>query len=181
MRIFTIIVLMAFTLNATAQKSPLEKVINKYGDKKGVSTQLIEPGSEEFQSHLKIDGDEINEALSQLETIRIINVDSDKASLTTVNKFYGKAVDALEDERYSEIMKINSDDGEDVSFYISQHEDGALNEIVLLVNQEDGFMMVYVKGAIDMSDFNFGELMSVFTCINKDKDKDCEHSDTGGH
>ena len=181
MRILTLIALMVFTLNATAQKSPLEKVINKYGDKEGISTQVIEPSSEEFQSQLKTDGDEINEALSQLETIKIIDVDSDKASLATVNKFYGKAVVALEDERYSEVMKVNSDDGEDVSLYISQQEDGIFNEIVLLVNQEEGFMMVYVKGTIDMSDFNLGELMSVFTCINKDKDKDCEHSDTGGH
>lgn len=178
MKIFTLIVLTVFTITAIAQKTPLEKVINKYADKKGVSIKEIEPGSEEFKGQFHVEGDEINEVLVQLESIKIINVDTKAASLSTFKKFYDNTVIALEDDRYSELMKVNADDGEDVSFHVNRQEDGLFKEIVLLVNQGTGFMMVYVKGEIDMSDFNFGEFMSAFTCGQKKKDS--EHTDHSG-
>lgn len=178
MRIFAFIILTVFTLTAIAQHTPLEKVINKYADKEGVSVKEIKPGSEEFKGQFKLEGDEINEALAQLESFKIISVDTEVTSLSTFDKFYNKTVSALDDDRYMELMKVHADDGEDVSFYVNQREDGAFREIVLLVNQGTSFMMVYVKGEINMSDLNFGELMSALTC--KQKDKDDEHNDNSG-
>jgi hypothetical protein len=179
MRLLTIIVLMAFTLTAVAQKSPLEKVINKYGEKDGISTQVFEPGSEEFQDQFKMQGEAVNKALDKIEVLKVINVDTKETSLTTYNKFYGKVLSALEDERYAELMKINSDNGEYVSIHMNQDENGSVNELVAIIIQEEEFIMVYVKGVMDMSNLNIGELISSF--VKNKKDKDCEHSDPGGH
>jgi len=178
MKLVTVIILAVFTITAVAQKSPVDKVISKYADKEGIEVQLIEPGSEEFRSEVKLEGDEVNDALAQLESIQIIKCDSKEASASTIEKFYNKTLDALEDERYVELMNVKGDDGEKVSFHVVQPDASSINEMVLLVNEEDGFMMVHVKGNVDMSNLNFGELMSVFS---NGPNKKCGHEGEDEH
>ena len=160
MRVFISILLAVFTITAFAQRSPLGKVIDKYSGKEGISVQEIDLKSEEFTSQFKVEGEEIEAALAQLEVLKIINCEKGSASF---DKFYGKTSKALQDEAYSELMKVNSDDGEDVALYSMQLENGLVEEFVLMVKEDSGLMMIYVKGEIPMEDIGMNEVLKAFS------------------
>jgi len=172
MRAFILILLAVFTITAYAQKSPVEKFIKKQKKTEGISIQEIEPGSEEFNAEFQFEGEKIENALAQLDIIKIISCDSASTTASARENFYSKAQVALQHEDYIEIVRVHSDDNEDVGFYSNQMENESIRELVLIVKEDYDVMMVYVKGEIDLSSFLTKELL---TAMQKGKGgKECD-------
>ena len=172
MRYLLFIILTITSFAVIAQRSPVEKAISKYDWKKGVAVQDFSPGSEAWDKMMKVESEPLHEMLEQLESLKVINCDAGSASLATCNKFYQKLSDATNNDRYSRILEVTGDDGEQVLMFMNKLDDGSLHEMVLLVDQDDGFLLVYLKGVIDMSGLNLGEIMSAFS--GKSGHKDCK-------
>ncbi|HSG68086.1 MAG TPA: DUF4252 domain-containing protein [Bacteroidales bacterium] len=170
MKNILIVFLAVCSIVTYAQQSPVEKVIDKFDGKAGISVQDISSGTETWDKLMKTDKVELREVLAKMETLKIVNCDTKEASLSTCKKFHEKLDNSVEDKRYAEILQVHGDDGEQVGFHISQLEDGSLREVVLLVDQGKGFLLVYMKGTIDMSSLNLGDIMSAFSGKPGEKD-----------
>jgi hypothetical protein len=172
MRAIILILLAVFTMTAYAQKSSVEKFIKKEAKTEGISIKEIEPGSEEFSSQFNVDEGDLKEAFDQIDIIKIISADSASTTESIRQGFFTNAQAALKSEDYISLMQVSADDGDDVSIYANQTDNGMIREFVLLVNQPYDVLMVYVKAEIDMTGFLSGELL---TAIMKDKKgKDCD-------
>lgn len=185
MRIATFIILAVFALSTYAQKSPVEKAVKKYGGKKGIAVELIDPSSDDFQKNVQGKDNAVSKSMNQLDFIKIIKPDTLESSQVAVDRFLTHVQSALEDDSYATIFEVSGDDGEDVSMHVNQSADGVFREMALLVQEEDDFTMIYMKGEVDMNAFDFGDFLSV---LGSDKKKDCEHDDhdhehdePGGH
>lgn len=185
MRIATFIILAVFALSTYAQKSPVEKAVKKYGGKKGIAIEVIDPSSDDFQEKMHNKDNAVSKSMDQLDFIKIIKPDTLEASQTAVDRFLTHVQSALQDDSYATIFEVRGEDGEDVSMHVSQSPDGVFREMALLVEEKDDFTMIYMKGEVDMNAFDFGDFLSV---LGSDKKKDCEHDDhehdhdePGGH
>ncbi|MCK4568963.1 MAG: DUF4252 domain-containing protein [Bacteroidales bacterium] len=170
MKIFTLILLAAFTITACAQKSPVEKFIKKQAKTEGISIKEIEPGSEDFNSQFQFEGEQIENALDQLDIIKVLSCDSASTTASIRDDFYSKAQDALQQEDYTELIRVHSDDNEDVSFYTNQMDNGLIREAVLLVAESHDIMMVYIKGEINLSNFFSKELLTSMQKVKSGKE-----------
>ena len=175
MRIITFALLVVFAISAVAQKTPVEKAINKYA-KKGIDIHLIEPGTKEFEEEFKVD-EKTMESLSKLDAVMIIRPDSINPSKAAEEKLVLKTREALDDERYVGLLEVHGDDGEDVSMHVSYTDKGVITEAILLVDESDDFVMIYVQGVIDFSNFDFEEMIEA---LASGKKKDSEHEESGG-
>ena len=152
------------SLAAIAQPSPVEKAISKYDGKKGVHVQDLSPGTETWDKMMKEKNGTLHDLLEQLETLKVIKCDPESASLATCNKFYDRLSEATKDSRYFGILEVTDDDGEHVGMYMNKLDDGSLHEAVLLVEEDESFLLVYLKGTIDISKINLGEIMNALSC-----------------
>lgn len=150
MRIFTFMLLAVFIMTAQAQKSPVEKFIKKQAKGEGISMQEIDLKSDDFASQFKVEGEGIEEALEQLDVVKILSSDSTATSADLKN-FMSKAKAALRDDAYIELARITSEDNEDVGMYANQLDNGLIREMIVLVGESESATMIYVKGNMDLA------------------------------
>ncbi|RLD81854.1 MAG: hypothetical protein DRJ15_03290 [Bacteroidetes bacterium] len=150
MRIFTFMLLAVFIMTAQAQKSPVEKFIKKQAKGEGISMQEIDLKSDDFASQFQVEGEEIEEALEQLDVVKILSSDSTATSADLEN-FMSKAKAALQDDAYIELARIRSEDNEDVGMYANQLDNGLIREMIVLVGESESATMIYVKGNMDLA------------------------------
>ena len=171
MRIFIFILLAAFTITASAQKSSVEKFIKKQAKTEGFSVQEIDLKSEDFATQFKVEGEDIQNALEQLDIIKILSSDSSSTDASR-STFFSKAQKALANEAYIELAKVQSNDGEAVSAYANQMDNGLIREFVMLVGEDDTALMIYVKGEMDLASLFSSEMFA--SMIAGKKGKDCD-------
>jgi len=171
MRILIFILLAAFSISAGAQKSSVEKFIKKQAKTDGFTVQEIDLKSEDFAAQFDIEGEDIQEALDQWDIIKILASDSISTNASR-SSFILKAQKALANEAYIELAKIQSNDGEAVSAYANQMDNGLIREFVMLVGEDDTALMIYVKGEMDLSSLFSSEMFA--SMIAGKKGKDCD-------
>lgn len=171
MRTIIFIILATFTLTSFAQRSPVEKFIKKNAYENGVTVQEIHPGEMELDGQFKLEGKELKKALDQIEVIKIISVDNEKASLSQREEFHEKALKALDNKKYMELVEVNTDE-EQVGMYAYQKNDGNLREMIILVNEADNLLMVFIEGDINLGLFASKDMVAELM-KNKDQ-KNCE-------
>lgn len=154
-----IILFTAFGLVSFGQRSPVDKLLNKYDWNQGLTLKEIHPGSTEFTSEFKIEGEEFEKAIASIDLVNIIKGNEASSSPRIRNSFYRDVAKALDDKTYTALFQVNDDDGERVGLYANQKEDTHYSEFVLIVKETESLMMVQVKGDIDISEINLGELV----------------------
>ena len=165
------ILLACFTLSTFAQKSPVDKFLKKYDWDNGLVMKEMKPGSEEFSDEFKLNGQAISELLEKVEKLTIINGDSSSLP-STRNAFYNDAFEVLKDDGYTNIVQVNSDDGDKVGIYTSLHKNGNIKEVVFLLLEENNLLMMVVKADLDLSELGLGDIIK---CLEKDhSDKKCK-------
>lgn len=174
-----IILITAFGLVSFGQRSPVDKLLKKYDWNQGLSLKEIYPGSTEFSSELKIDGEEFKKAVASIDRVNIIKGDKASASSKVRKSFYKDVSKALDNDDYIALFQVNDDDGERVGLYASQEKDTHYSEFVLIVNQTESLLMVQVKGDIDISDINLGELLK--NLESQKGQHDCHGEDNSGN
>ncbi len=127
----------------------MEKFIKKQAKTEGISLQEIDIKSEDFASQFHLEGEDFKETLEQMDVIKILASDSTSTAQTRKD-FVAKAQTALQDEAYIEMARIKSDDGEDVSLYANQMDNGMIREMIVLVGESESALMIYVKGEMDL-------------------------------
>lgn len=176
MKKLAFIVLACITFSAVAQKTAVDKFLKKYDWGQGIAMNEMKPGSQEFCDEMKLNGKAVDELLKKVDKLIIVKGDS-ASDLSARKSFYSSAFDVLKNEEYKNVVQVNSDDGDKVGIYTSQHKNGNFHEIVFLLIEEDNLLMMIVKGDFDMSEFGLGDLMKIFDRHehNKDYNKEDEY------
>jgi len=133
---------------AIGQNTAVEKLFDKYGGKDGFTTVTINKGLFKMVAQLDEDDEDL-QALSGMETIKILAVEED-GGVSGVN-FYKEVKSQLNDADYEELMTVNSSDA-DVVFLANQDGD-VIKELILLVGGKgDDNALIYIAGKIRMKD-----------------------------
>jgi hypothetical protein len=153
-RIVLSIVLLTFlfTTSLFSQDSPFDKLIEKYGDKEGITTVII--GGEMFSLFSEIETDEENEdvkkLMQSLKAIKIINIDKSEFKEAKLDYYY-KLMETLPEQLYVELMTIKEKD-ENVRFFIKKLDTGKIGEMIMLASDGDDNTLISISGIFDLND-----------------------------
>lgn len=151
MKKITLVLVSAFialSLNLNAQ-SAVDKIFDTYYGTAGFTAVTMNKAMFEMIARMDAseDGKEFRDAISKLESIRILAMDS--ANSNGVN-LYEVVMKALPKKEYKELMEIK-EEGNDVKFLIREKGD-IITELVLIAggpNEENA--LIVIKGEIDLA------------------------------
>lgn len=151
-RIIFFIVLAIIAINIQSQ-SPADKVFDKYSGMEGFTTVYISKYMFDLFKDIENGNvsDEMQEAISRLNSIKILATDDDPGTRTSVN-LYEEVMKNLPEEEYKELMVIKEKD-ESVKFLIRE-KDKKVIELLLLVDSPDESVMISIQGDIDMKNIS---------------------------
>lgn len=142
--IFLSIMMIPFT--GMAQKSPVDKLFEKYANRDGLTTVNISGALLGFASKMQEDSPE-SELLSKLEGVRILSVED--SMLNQSLDFYKELENDgfFRNHDYEVLMEITEKD-EVVRFYGRNAGQGKFSELLLVVGGNDN-TLISIRGLID--------------------------------
>ena len=167
MKKLVLILICLIPLLGMAQKSPVDKLFEKYANKKGLTTVNISGALLGFAS--KIDsGSAEADMLSGLEGVRILAVDDDELNRSL--DFY-KELEAdgfFKNNDYEVLMEVTEED-EVVRFFARDAGGGKFSELLLVVGGDDN-ALISIRGIIDPE--NIGKITGVLDIDVLSNDKE---------
>lgn len=149
--IFSLLVIIAANLMS---QSSVDKVFDKYSGKEGFTTVYITKYMFDLFRDLDNEGEnnEVGEAISRLNSIKIIATDDDPSSKTGIN-LYDEVMKDLPVKEYKELMVIKEKD-ENVKFLVREKGD-KIQELLLLVGSPGESALIIIQGDdIDMKNIS---------------------------
>ncbi|PTN09962.1 DUF4252 domain-containing protein [Mangrovibacterium marinum] len=149
--LFFLIVLIPFA--GMAQKSPVDKLFEKYANKDGMTTVNISGALLSFAA--QADGKSAEaDMISQLKGIRILTVDDESLnkSLDFYKEMEGDSF--FKKNGYESLMEITEKD-EVVRFYARKADNGKFSELLLVIGGDDN-TLISIQGVIDPA--NIGKI-----------------------
>ena len=140
------------TVNLMSQ-SPVDKIFDKYSGQEGFTTVYITKYMFDlFRDMDNSNGsDEMQEAISNLNSIKILATDDDPGTDTNID-LYKEVMKELPESDYKELMVIKEKD-ENVKFLIKE-KNNKVEELLLLVGSPDESVMIIIQGDIDMKNIS---------------------------
>ncbi len=131
-----------------AQETPLNKIFSKYVEDPGFSTTEIKTSEVSFEWEQDENTEHIRKVLSDIESIRIINLDEESPEgKVSAEKFHQKIMKAIEKADYVDVITVR-DDGESVNLYFLEKGD-KLREVALVVREKENVSLITITGDID--------------------------------
>lgn len=137
-------------LQANAQSS-FDQLIDKYTGKEGVTT--VEVSQKLFAlaaSAVSEQDADIKELVTGLKGIKIICFEAPEGETSVNGKAMYKEFEAAMPSGLEELMTVNSE-GEKVKFLGRNVKENMVDELILLVDDEEEFVMVQILGTIDFT------------------------------
>jgi hypothetical protein len=159
-----------------AQKSPVDKLFEKYANKEGFTTVNISGKLLGFASHIDTGDEAAGRMLAGLTGIRILSVE-DKELNKGIDFYKELESDGFfKNNDYESLMDV-TDNNEVVRFLARDAGNNKLSELLLVVGGKDN-ALISIRGVIDPNDI--GKLTKSMDLglddfdidINKDKEKD---------
>ncbi len=151
MKKITLVLVSAFiaiSLNLNAQ-SAVDKIFDTYYGTAGFTAVTMNKAMFEMISRMDAseDGKEFRDAISKLESIRILAMDS--VNNNGVN-LYDVVMKALPKKEYKELMEIK-EEGTDVKFLIREKGDIITELILIAGGQNEENALIVISGEIDLA------------------------------
>jgi hypothetical protein len=145
-------VLAIIAINLWSQ-SPADKIFDKYSGAEGFTTVYITKYMFDLFKDMENENadDEMQEAISRLNSIKILATDDDPETKTSIN-LYDEVMKNLPEAEYKEMMVIKEKD-ENVRFLVRE-KDNKVAELLLLVGSPDESVMISIQGDIDMKNIS---------------------------
>lgn len=135
-------------LALAAQKSPVDKLFEKYANQKGFTTVNISGKLLGFAGKLDSGDPETSKMLNNLTGIRILSVD-DEGVTGKVNFFEEMEGDGFfKNNGYESLMDVTESD-QVVRFYAREAGGGKFSELLLVVGGTDDNTLISIRGLID--------------------------------
>ncbi|HNX79448.1 MAG TPA: DUF4252 domain-containing protein [Prolixibacteraceae bacterium] len=148
MKRWIMFVAMLVPLALAAQKSPVDKLFEKYANQKGFTTVNISGKLLGFAGKLDNSNPETSKMLNNLTGIRILSVDDD--DLNKQVDFYTELDKEgfFKNNTYESLMDVTEDD-QVVRFYARETDGGKFSELLLVVGGKDDNTLISIRGLID--------------------------------
>jgi hypothetical protein len=137
-------------MQAGAQTS-FDQLFEKYAGKEGITT--VEVSQKLFSlaaSAISEEDADVKELVTGLQGIKIICFENAEGQTNTNGKAMYKEFEAALPSGLEELMTVNSD-GEKVKFLGRVVKDNIVNELILLVDDEEEFVMIQILGTLDFT------------------------------
>jgi hypothetical protein len=135
-------------LALAAQKSPVDKLFEKYANQKGFTTVNISGKLLGFAGKLDSGDPETSKMLNNLTGIRILSVDDEEVT-GKVNFFEEMEGDGFfKNNGYESLMDVTESD-QVVRFYAREAGGGKFSELLLVVGGKDDNTLISIRGLID--------------------------------
>ncbi len=144
-----LILILAILLPAAvfAQKTPVDKLFEKYANQKGFTTVNISGKLLSFASKIDSGSDDASEILSELKGIRILTVEDN--DLNSKIDFYAELErdGFFKNHEYEVLMEV-TENNEVVRFLAKDAGNGKISDLLLVVGGDDN-ALISIKGMID--------------------------------
>ena len=143
--VFLIAIFMPMAL--FAQKSPVDKLFEKYANKRGFITVNISSTLLRFASNIDTGNDAASDMLSTLDGVRVLSVEDNQ--LNNNLDFYNELESEgfFKNNTYEVLMEVTEED-EIIRFLGRATNDGKFSELLLIVGG-DSNALVSIRGLID--------------------------------
>ena len=134
-------------LLVNAQKSPIDKLFEKYSGKEGFTTVLVTEEMFEVISHMEEEKGDIAGKLGKIKRIRVIAQEDEYASNKKVN--FMDELRGVDFDEYMELVVVKNSEQE--VLVLAREEGGKLTELLVLVGGEEN-VLVSIEGKFTMED-----------------------------
>lgn len=147
MKKLILILTVVLPLAILAQKTPVDKLFDKYANKKGFTTINISGKLLGFASQLETSDKTTSEMLSSLKEIRVLTVDDDE--LNKKLDFFKelKSNNFFKNNNFEVLMEVTEED-EVVRFLAKDAGNGKISNLLLIVGGDDN-VLISISGIID--------------------------------
>lgn len=134
-------------LALAAQKSPVDKLFEKYANQKGFTTVNISGKLLGFAGKMDTGNPETTKMLSNLTGIRILSVEDE--ALNKQLDFYQEleSTGFFKNNNYESLMDV-TEDNEVVRFYAKDAGEGKISELLLVIGGDEN-TLISIRGLID--------------------------------
>lgn len=139
------LLVLPFLVNA--QKSPIDKLFDKYYGKEGFTSVLINEEAFEVIADLEKSEGEIDGFLGKIKRVRVIAQEDKTEEIEGIN--FIEEVKGMEFSEYKELVVVKESDQE--VLILAREENDKLAELLILVGGEDN-VMVSIEGSFTMED-----------------------------
>jgi len=153
-----------------AQKSPVDKLFEKYANQKGFTTVNISGKLLSFASQIETGDQATTDILSELKGIRILTVEDDE--LNKKLDFYAELENDgfFRNNQFEVLMEVTEDD-EVVRFLAKDAGNGKISDLILVVGGDDN-ALISITGLIDPK--NIGKITKTLDIDLGDIDVDID-------
>ncbi len=145
-----LILAVVLPLAVLAQKTPVDKLFEKYANQKGFTTVNISGKLLGFASQLEAGDKATSDMLSKLSGIRVLTVE-DEALNKTINFYEELEKDGFfKNNGYEVLMEVTEPD-EVVRFLAKDAGNGKLSDLLLIVGGDDN-ALISISGIINPED-----------------------------
>jgi len=147
MKKLVLILAVLLPLAVVAQKSPVDKLFEKYANKDGFTTVNISGKLLGFASKMDTGDEEVSDMLSQLSGVRILSVDN--RELAGSPDFYAELNNDgfFNNNEFEVLMEVTESD-EVVRFLARDAGNGKFSDLILVVGGDDS-ALISISGIID--------------------------------
>ncbi len=155
--------------NIIAQKTPIDKLFDKYAYKDGFSTVFISKHMFELfanQDENNEDPEELKKAIVGLESIRILTIED--STLNSQINFFKEIGSQIPFDEYTTLMVVKEEDV-DLRMMIKE-EDGKIIEFLMLGGGDDD-ILISIIGTVDLNSISkISDAAMKMEGLNKNKD-----------
>ncbi|MEN8118325.1 MAG: DUF4252 domain-containing protein [Bacteroidota bacterium] len=154
MKKLLLILAIVLPMAVLAQKSPVDKLFDKYANQKGFTTVNISGKLLGFAAQLETGDEATSELLSGLSGIRVLTVEDDE--LNEKLDFYNELEKEgfFKNNDFEVLMEVTEDD-EVVRFLAKDAGNGKISDLLLVVGGDDN-ALISISGIIDPA--NIGKI-----------------------
>jgi hypothetical protein len=147
MKKLVLILAVLLPLAVAAQKSPVDKLFEKYANKQGFTTVNISGKLLGFASQMDTGNEEVSKMLNQLTGVRILSVDDSK--LAGHPDFYAELNNEgfFNNNQFEVLMEVTESD-EVVRFLARDAGNGKFSDLILVVGGDES-ALISISGIID--------------------------------
>lgn len=146
MRKYIILLLLSgMTAGLSAQNKAIEQLFEKYSDKEGFSSVVINKNM--FQLFANVDNpnnDDFLRTVKNLDFIKILSIKGENDGAL----FYKDILSAIPEKDYKELMTIK-ETGKQVKF-MTLEKDGVIKELIMISGGKEESTLIWLAGIIDM-------------------------------
>jgi len=148
----TVVLMALLPVTLLAQKSPVDKLFNKYSGQDGFTSVDIAKGLFELFSEIDAEDEEFDEfqkAVEGIESLRLLAYSIKEGTENLKEKFYDDIKSSIPFNEYKELIVVKDKDA-NINFY-SKSDKQVITEMIMVVDGDDEAVLLSLTGNIDLN------------------------------